>query len=701
MFDIPLGEVKFYGYNNSGKRILIKGEIQEGRIGNRYILYSDFNIYLKDEFKAMESARWLGSKDQEHPIKAWGVADSDRNKFQLAYLLGMDPYAPYNGKLPDYMPRRNGKIRPYAHQLEMTSHILTRRQCVIAGEPGVGKTLAAEEAMEASNILEHNWLWIGPRPALDSVKYEFYKWKLCQVCGKLGMHHRSEDHPIIDQKMIHPRFATYEELKKIVETWPKGSPAYKGIIMDECQKVKTPTAQRTQAAQYIADSARHEYGRDAIVCLMTGTPAPKSPSDWYSLCSIACPGFIREGDINKFNRRLALIEKYEGLGGASYPKLVTWWDDENKCAKCGKSQSEPEHSEINMMEEWYHEYKKSINEVEKLYARMSGLVLVKRKDQCLDLPPKIYKQVIVKPTPSLLRAAQLISKTAVSTIRALTLLRELSDGFQYKEVECGVDTCPTCDGRLIIKMKIDLDEPNNPLDQESLTKGHRAIWDDSESDPGNYKLIGFKLEPIRFGDAETDCHQCRGKGVVPIFQREAVRVDCPKDQAVLDLLDEYDEQGRFITWAGFTESVDRCVQLGLKAGWDVVRLDGRGWWSNNPQLMKMNGAQLLEAFDDKVAFPKIDFCGQPGAGGVGLNLTASSVECYFSNTFKFEDRDQSENRIHRPGADHERGCTIIDLIHLPQDLWVLANLKRKRDLQSMSMGVLEKESSKYEMERVA
>ena len=38
------------------------------------------------------------------------------------------------------------------------------------------------------------------------------------------------------------------------------------------------------------------------------------------------------------------------------------------------------------------------------------------------------------------------------------------------------------------------------------------------------------------------------------------------------------------------------------------------------------------------------------------------------------------------GMDTNRGATIIDLIHLPTDDYVLANLQKKRELQDISLG---------------
>jgi len=49
---------------------------------------------------------------------------------------------------------------------------------------------------------------------------------------------------------------------------------------------------------------------------------------------------------------------------------------------------------------------------------------------------------------------------------------------------------------------------------------------------------------------------------------------------------------------------------------------------------------------------------------------------------------QAEDRFHRAGMDTNRGATIIDLIHLSTDKLVLDNLKKKKKLQSLTMGDL-------------
>ena len=70
---------------------------------------------------------------------------------------------------------------------------------------------------------------------------------------------------------------------------------------------------------------------------------------------------------------------------------------------------------------------------------------------------------------------------------------------------------------------------------------------------------------------------------------------------------------------------------------------------------------------------------------MGLTLVTSPSIVFWSNDFNGESRMQAEDRIHRPGC---RGANIYDLVHLPEDEIVIENLKRKRNLQDMTLGRL-------------
>jgi SNF2 family DNA or RNA helicase len=54
--------------------------------------------------------------------------------------------------------------------------------------------------------------------------------------------------------------------------------------------------------------------------------------------------------------------------------------------------------------------------------------------------------------------------------------------------------------------------------------------------------------------------------------------------------------------------------------------------------------------------------GNPGAGGVGINLQAASLAIYYSQGYSLEHRLQSEDRCHRAGSEQHSKVTYIDLL---------------------------------------
>ncbi len=568
-----------------------------------------YNKLLVAEIKNMEGRRWHGSHKwaTTPPRKEWSIANTPRNQFQLAYLQGLNPYEHWDSDLVKHKYAR--PLRE--HQIEFSDFMLTRRQVLLAAEMGSGKTLSAIEVMERSGFL--NWFYVAPKSALMSVQIEFKKWNM----------------------RFRPRTMTYEGLTKLVREWKSGQRAPQGVIFDESARVKNPTSQRSQAALHLADSMRKEYGLDAFVILMSGAPAPKTPVDWYHQCEIACPGFLKEGNVSTFKQRLAIIVDRESVQGGKYPHIVSWLDDSNKCATCGAFYGVGEH-EPSVADEW-HKFVPSKNEVAYLGERMSGLVHVKFLKDCITIPDKQYRQIAVEPTQKIINAAQGIVSRAKNVASAITKLRTLSDGFIYRETVVDEVFCPVC----------------------------RGVFD-------NRPVI----------NNQRYCDRCDNAGKIKKTIRQAQQIDCPKEQVVIDLLDEYIDVGRVVFYAGFTGSITRLVNICKKCGWETVKADGHGWktsFDGDPLDVFQNGQN---------EHPRVAFIGQPGAAGTGLTLTASPVIIYYSNDFDADHRIQSEARCHRMGMDINRGCMIIDIFHLPTDELVYNNLKKKRAMQSLTLNEL-------------
>jgi len=933
---------EFTGFVIDGRKVPVTLKWE----GKLLFIRSGFNKKLIEELKAMDGAKW-------HPDrKEWSINATDRNLFQVEYLEGKNPYAAYDQELIPLQSKR----QLYGHQVVGLRHFITRKHCIYAAEMGTGKTLAAIEAMEstAASTGAINWIWVGPRSAINAVKLEFKKWNA----------------------LINPEFVTYSSLKSFLMNLHYTP---HGVVFDECSRIKNPTAQRSVAAFDLANIVRSKNG---YIFLMSGSPAPRNPCDWWHLCEVACPGYLREGNIMKFKNRLAVIENRESISGGVYPHLVTWLNDERLCKHCGRVQEDPVHDLKNMVagDTLFHRWEPSKNEVRYLGERMKGLVIVQfkkdcfggetkyltksglkrfidtvgtkqfvltynsigaeyieseikyfgkaptykitfgdrsevtttlnhnwmfqekgiipflrrkttqqlkigktelplilqslsnfseegyahgfvygdgwichtpestrihlygehdkdmipllskfgnrsdvsvfnpkmgcshivpvinsmpkhwkelpyeqskeyitgfilglicadgcinkseirlyqadlsqiekikelaiacgfrcypvklsrtispidgsykplywfnissynltkemflRKDyadkliinhknkcitvkkieptgqiedvycavvpkthnlvlennvitgNCLDLPDKIYRIVKCEISASTKRVMDTIVKTAPRAITALTLLRELSDGFQYKEKETdNLITCPTCKGA--------------------------SVFEDVDVEKCKEMNIDYTNPTVQIPMKQTTCTRCK-EGKIKAVERVTEYVKTPKEEALKDIIDEHEEVGRLVIYAGFTGSIDKIVSIVQAMNWKWIRIDGRGWHTNctKPDGTLIKESEMLEAFQDGLdEYPQLAIIAHPESGGMGMTLTASPTIVFYSNDFKAENRIQAEDRIHRPGMDKQKGATIIDIVHLPTDDYVIENLKKKRELQALSM----------------
>jgi SNF2 family DNA or RNA helicase len=639
---VPLNQpldVKFIVETKNGTFLKKPGQIVT-TIANIEFIKSPFE--LKDELKSMKGARWHGFDDP--PRKIWTASNCFRNWFQLRLLLGENVFEWFEQPVKQYEYQRP----LMSHQRDMANTGLTYHYQIWAAEMGTGKTLSALEVMERSQ--KTDWWWIGPKSALYAIEREFKKWEI------------SDD--------LNIEVMTYEGLVKRMSNWSDSHKAPMGVIFDESSRCKTPTAKRTQAAQALADGIRKDWGFEGYVIEMSGTPSPKSPADWWAQAEIAWPGYLREGSRDAFQFRLGVHRKEEGVGGTTFHKLVTWRDDTRKCAVCGELAEDGKHNHLLNATNAYlaadrdiHDFQESFNEVAYLNDRLNGLVIVKHKKDCLDLPDKRYQVIQCNVKPSTARVAQALLQSAPNTITGLTWLRELSDGFQYRNKVVGKTKCPVCEGSC-----------------------STTYWVDPEDTERMFTMIDM-MDPVYVATLEKQdfpCASCGGEGEIDKFERTVKIVPTPKEEALIDLLGENEETGRLVVFAGFTGSIDRVVGICLKHDWDVVRVDGRGWQVHTKDGIK--DVAPLDYWADVEQYPRVVFVAHPKSGGMGLTLTEARMAVYWSNDYNPESRSQSEDRIHRLGMDLNKGATIVDLIHLPTDLRVLEILKDNRRLELMSMG---------------
>lgn len=620
-------------------------------------LYKGDIITMQPSFKArglnkhlkLLGAKWCPGKDgDKFNFACWWLPSTQHNEWQLRYHIRKytDPYIVYDSTI-NFVTEY--PLRDYQH--DMAADIVSHRGTIEAAEMGTGKTLAWIAATTQLvkqgqlNPTEDDIWYVGPVAGVKAVTRELRKW----------------------DANFKPKMMTYNGLVTTIKEWGDDiSPRM--VCFDESSCLKNPTTQRSIAAQHLSDNMRTEHENDCRIIELSGTPSPKAPIDWWSQLEIAEPGFIIEGTLAKFKARLCLLEKCEGAYG-TFPRIITWFDDENKCAKCGQLRDADCHSVDQNLGFADCTFEASINEVHNIFNRAKGLVRVTLKEDCLDLPPKQYIEELIRPTADMLRVARTIRETSERAVTALCLLRELSDGFQYTEEIIGYEVCPECLGECETEQAVAVNEIDSAAPQTDFEY--------------TYEM--------------QKCPRCGGKGEVPKYRRATDVVDSPKDAILEEDLEQNEDIGRMIIWAGFTGTLDRLVDFVRSKGWSVLKIDGRGLVGMDDFGNPLDVDELLDAMDAshpnkevlRRKYGKLVVVAHPKAAGMAYTFTMARMAVYYSNVFDGEARMQSEDRIHRLGMDTNAGCIIKDYILLPTDRLVLENLKQKKKLQNLTLNRLE------------
>lgn len=139
-----------------------------------------------------------------------------------------------------------------------------------------------------------------------------------------------------------------------------------------------------------------------------------------------------------------------------------------------------------------------------------------------------------------------------------------------------------------------------------------------------------------------------------------------------------------IIWCRFVEEIQMVTEALVErfGASSVVQvygaIDENTRWENVSEKFQTGKARFL--------------VGNAATGGVGLNMTAAELVVYYSNSFSFTDREQSEDRAHRIGQT--RSVTYIDLVaEGTVDEVVIQALKSKKDVSEFIRGSINDHST--------
>jgi len=381
------------------------------------------------------------------------------------------------------------------------------------------------------------------------------------------------------------------------------------MVVDESSCIKHDSAKRTKVCQKLGTLA--QYRR--ILC---GNWASDSPFDIYSQADFLKPRLL----------------------GGSFFGFKNYVGKMQKVTVRAKKPGEKDHSFMKC---------EGYRNLDKLKEAIKPWSFAIRKDECMDLPPKV-------PLPA---------RMVYMQDEQLRVYKEMKK-FCLAEIEKGQQT-------------FDFDEttpdPLAGVSFEQLANSTPII-----AEPGVISATAsaqivltqmMRLQQIACGFVVDD----EGN------ERDLWTGSNPRIDAMMEALEEL--TGKAIIWSHFTRSINEiCAALAAKYGPEsVVRYDGQ-----------VKDGNLLERAKREFQDPESPvrfFVGNQHKGGMGITLTEAEFMLYYSNDCHNSVREQSEDRAHRKGLKHS--VSYQDLVAwLPNgavsiDQHTLNILKGKKSISDM------------------
>jgi SNF2 family DNA or RNA helicase len=326
-----------------------------------------------------------------------------------------------------------------------------------------------------------------------------------------------------------------------------------GFVPDEAHKLRNPQAKMTKAAMEIAAVCTWRLG-------LTGSPVLQGVHDVWSQWYIIDLGVTFGANFVQFRREFVDEDPYTFERRAAEGAL----------------------SEVGM--------------------RMRRRGLRYRKEDCLDLPPKLYEVQEVEMTTEQKEAYDQMAATLVAMLRA----GEVPPGFTFPG---------------------DADD-----DLGGELPGERKI-----ATAATQLAMILRLSQITSGFVPTEEHG------VHLFAPN------PKLDALEELVRENVVGQQIIVWARYRRDIEAiCDRL---RDLNPVRIYGG-----------MSERAGLASEEDFQAGRSRVIVANPQSAGVGITLSAASLAIYFSQDYSLENRLQGEDRCHRPGSEIHNAVTYIDLV---------------------------------------
>lgn len=158
-------------------------------------------------------------------------------------------------------------------------------------------------------------------------------------------------------------------------------------------------------------------------------------------------------------------------------------------------------------------------------------------------------------------------------------------------------------------------------------------------------------------------------------ESEVMFKDVPRLFALRNLLEDITPSHKVIVWCAFKKNYQMVQDVCNASKLPFSQLTGE----------TVDRQKEIDAFQDDPSVRVM--IANPGAGGIGVNLTAASYMIYYSKSYSLEHDLQSEARCYRGGSEIHESITRIDLISSGTiDEVILKILAEKKDIGNRVLG---------------
>ena len=485
-------------------------------------------------------------------------------------------------------------------------------------ETGTGKTPVAFKVIEEwISLGRRKFVVVCPMNVVGNWVDEAAKFHVPLVVQRV---HSKQSAYSREQLMLSSRwdlliinYDTMRNLKRVLIDIP-----IDGIIFDEVQRLKNKQAGQTQAAREIVLAHKRQgMGRLGL----SGTPAPKSPLDHWSIFDVLDP----YPDATNY--------KHHPLGYGSYRSF-----EQNICTK-----------EAHPRLKGVYKYFFPPLMIAELQRRIQFHAFEAFKEDVLPwLPDQRFQKVYVDMTPEQEKLYNLVRDEAVATLKGAE--------FDRRDLALA-DIMPLAQWMEEAAEARDLAIKAGKKPRDLMAELQQGLVSATMQTVVLIRLHQIACGHVTLADGKT---RMFGGGKIDYITEELSK-----------WTDEFLDN-KVIIFTAFRADVKQLVEVCEKQNIGFVTLTGD------------NSSEAQEAVNSFQKDPKVRvFICNLAAGSSGITLTAANRVCWYSSTYNWEHRRQSMDRPHRIGQT--RPVLYTDLmIRNSMEQYVLRNLEEKKTLARMT-----------------